>query len=104
LRNECANGNHWLGITLVGAKSSATAVGAKVTLEAGGCRQVRVNQWATSYLSFNDPRIHFGLGKQDRVDRLEVRWAGGNVEVYRDLRVDRYLTIVEGKGIRREGP
>ena len=100
LRNDGGNRNHWLGLTLEGGKRPASAIGARVTLEAGGRRQVRAVQWATSYLSYNDPRVHFGLGNRDRVDRLEVRWPGGRVEVYRNLKADRYLTIVEGEGIR----
>ena len=100
LRNDGGNRNHWLGITLVGRNGPASAVGATVTVEAGSRRQVLVNQWATSYLSYNDPRLHVGLGRSDRVDRLEIRWTGGATEVYRDLTTDRYITVVEGAGIR----
>jgi hypothetical protein len=100
LRNDGGNRSHWLGITLVGRDGPATAVGATVTVEAGGRRQVLVNQWVTSYLSSNDPRLHVGLGASDRVERLEIRWVGGEPEVYRDLAADRYITVVEGAGIR----
>jgi len=100
LRNDGGNRNHWLGITLIGKQGSASAIGAKVTLESQGRRQVRVNQWATSYLSCNDPRIHFGLGTSNAVDRLEIRWSDGMVEVYKTPPINRYLTIVQGKGIR----
>ena len=100
LRNDGGDRNHWLGITLSGKQGSASAIGAKVTLESQGRRQVRVNQWATSYLSCNDPRIHFGLGTSNAVDRLEIRWSDGMVEAYKIPAVDRYLTIVQGKGIR----
>lgn len=101
LRNDGGNRNHWLGVTLVGQRGGpAAAIGALVTVEAGGRRQVLVNQWATSYLSHHDPRLHIGLGRNARVDRLEIRWASGQTEVYRDLAADRYVTFVEGGGGR----
>lgn len=100
LRNDGGNRNHWLGITLVGRNGPASALGATVTVAAGRHRQVLVNQWATGYLSHNDPRLHVGLGRSDRVDRLEIRWTGGETEVYRDLATDRYITVVEAAGIR----
>ena len=100
LRNDGGNGNHWLGLTLVGSGGPASAIGAKATVQAGGRTRVRINQPATSYLSYNDPRMHFGLGGQDRVERLEIRWPDGRIEVHRDLVADRYLTVVQGKGIR----
>ncbi|MFQ5675268.1 MAG: CRTAC1 family protein [bacterium] len=100
LRNDGGNRNHWLGLTLVGGSGPASAIGAKVTILAGEHKQVRVNQWATSYLSNHDPRIHIGLGKQKQVDRLEIMWPDGHKEIYRDMDTDRYLTIVEGGGIR----
>ncbi len=99
LRNDGGNRNHWLGLTLIGEHGPATALGAKVTIETGTDRQVAINQYATSYLSSNDPRMHFGLGKHKQVDRLEIRWADNHTEVYHNLAVDRYLTIIEGKGI-----
>jgi hypothetical protein len=97
LRNDGGNYNHWLGLTLVGAGGPASAIGAKVIVQAGKHKQVKVNQWATSYLSYNDPRLHIGLGKRERVDRLEIRWPDGQTEIFRDLDADRYLTIVQGQ-------
>lgn len=101
LRNDGGNRNHWLGLTLVGRKGPASAIGAKVTIQTGEQKQVVINQWATSYLSYNDPRMHIGLGKHERVDRLEIRWTDGQTEVFRELDTDRYLTVVQGKGIQQ---
>jgi hypothetical protein len=100
LRNDGGNQRHWLGLTLDGGDRPVTAIGAKVTLRSGSRQQVRVNQWATSYLSCNDPRLHFGLGDHQLVDTLEVRWSDGRVERYRQVEADRYLTVVRGSGIR----
>jgi hypothetical protein len=51
------------------------------------------------FCSQNDFRLHFGLGKAEKVDRLEVYWLGGAVETYQDLPANRLVTIIEGKGI-----
>lgn len=99
LKNEGGNGNHWLGLTLKGQKGPASAIGAKVTVTAGGKKQVLVNQWATSYLSNNDQRLHIGLGSQKQVDQLEINWSDGKKEVYKNIESNRYLTILQGKGI-----
>ena len=99
LRNDCQNGNHWLGLTLKGKNGPANAVAAKVTAIAGNSRQVLVNQWGTAYLSNNDPRLHIGLGKEKKIDSLEIIWADGTKEVYKNIECDRYITIQQGKGI-----
>jgi len=58
-----------------------------------------VNQWTTSYLSNNDPRLHIGLGSEKSIDVIEVSWTGGKKETYKNITADRYITIMEGKGI-----
>ena len=100
LRNDRGNTKHWLGLKLVGKDGPVSAIGARVTVKAGDMTQVHVNQWATSYLTSHDPRVHIGLGKQDKVDRIEIIWSNGNREIFRDPDIDRYLTIIEGKGIQ----
>jgi hypothetical protein len=99
LRNDGGNSNHWLGLTLKGKGGPASAIGAKVTVTAGEKKQVLVNQWATSYLSNNDPRLHIGLGQQKQIDQIEIFWLDGKKEVYKNIASDRYLTILQGKGI-----
>jgi hypothetical protein len=99
LRNDSDNKNHWLGLTLKGRNGPASAIGAKVTVTAGGKKQVLVNQWTTSYLSNNDPRLHIGLGLQSQIDLLEIAWSDGGKEVYKNIACDRYMTILQGTGI-----
>ena len=65
---------------------------------AGGKRQVLVNQWATSYLSNNDPRLHIGLGAEKQINLLEITWSDGKKETFKNIPADRYLTISEGTG------
>jgi len=99
LKNSGGNGNHWLGITLKGKNGPHSAISAKVVVLAGNMRQVLVNQAATGYLSNSDPRVHVGLGKNKKVDQLEIYWTNGNKETFKDIPADRYITILEGKGI-----
>jgi enediyne biosynthesis protein E4 len=53
-----------------------------------------------SFLSSHDPRIVLGLGKRSKIDWLEIKWPqpSGAVERFAELPIDRYITIVEGKG------
>jgi hypothetical protein len=100
LRNDGGNRNHWIGLSLIGAHGPASAVGARVTLRTAGRTQVGVNQPATGYLSSSDPRLHFGLGTDAVVAELVIRWPSGARERLTGLAADRYVTIVEGRGIR----
>ena len=102
LRNDGGNSNHWLGLTLKGKDGPASAISAKVIVTTGGKKQVLVNQWATSYLSNNDPRLHIGLGREKIITLIEIYWNNGQKEVYRNIEADRYVTILQGKGIVQE--
>lgn len=98
LKNE-GNKNNWLGVTLKGKFGPASASGALVTVKTGNKTQVLVNQWATSYLSYNDPRLHLGLGKYKKIDQLEITWPQGDAEIFKGIKANQYITIVQGKGI-----
>jgi hypothetical protein len=99
LRNNAGRHNHWLGIHLVGKKSNPDAVGAVVTYQAGDLKRKRMKVGGGSYLSAHDPRIVLGLGKHETIDCLEVKWPlpGGETQRFKDLPIDRYITIVEGE-------
>jgi enediyne biosynthesis protein E4 len=99
LKNNGGNSNNWLGLTLKGKDGPAAAIAAKVTVIAGSKKLVFVNQWATSYLANNDPRLHIGLGQEKKIDMLEIRWSDGRKEVYNNIDSNRYITILEGTGI-----
>ena len=101
LKNDAAKGNHWLGIKLVGKKCNRDAVGASVTWKAGLFKRTRMKNGGGSYLASHDPRMVLGLGKNNKVDELEIRWPmpSGRIDTLKDLPVDRYITIVEGQGI-----
>jgi hypothetical protein len=96
LRNDGGNRRHWLGVKLVGTKSSREAIGAKVRMTAGGRIRMRSLVGGASYLSASDTRLLFGLGEAERVDELEVRWPSGHLDRVGRLRADRYVTVAEG--------
>jgi hypothetical protein len=95
LRNALDNGHHWLGIELVG-KQHPDAIGAKLTLEVAGQKLVRQVKGGGSYMSANDRRIVFGLGKESRIGKLVVRWPSGATETWDNLPIDKYWRLVEG--------
>ena len=97
LRNQSQRQGHWIGVSLNGRRP-LTAHGARLRLDAGERRLLRVHQPAASYLSGNDPRVHFGLGPVTRGARLTVTWPSGLTQVWEDLEADRYLTLDETLG------
>ncbi len=98
LRNESPGGHHWLQVELEGTRTNRDGVGARVTVAAGDLVQVAEVHAGRSYQSHYGTRLHFGLGRRDHVDRIEVRWIGGDVEVFESPGVDRLIKLREGTG------
>ncbi|HKW56660.1 MAG TPA: CRTAC1 family protein [Candidatus Acidoferrum sp.] len=98
------DGNHRVLLKLVGTKSNRAAIGARVTIHAGGLRQIGEVRAGNSYLSQNDLRLHFGLGQVARIESLQIRWPSGRIETLTDIPADAIYTIVEGSGIRSSKP
>ena len=94
LRNS-GNENRWLEVKLVGVQSNRDGIGARLTLTAGGSRQIREIQSGTSFLSQHSLVAHFGLGRLDRVDELRIRWPSGIVQTLIDLPANRMITVTE---------
>ncbi len=104
LRNDTASENHWIEIRLRGVKTNRDAVGTHVKVVAGDLTQVDEVHSGRGYQSHYGMRLHFGLGKRDRVDRVEVHWIGGAVDVLRNVRPDQLLTITQGSAERGVPP
>jgi enediyne biosynthesis protein E4 len=101
LVNEATqNQNHWLGVITKGTKSNRDGIGAKVTLLVDGHTYVQEVRSGSSYISSNDLRLHFGLGVSAEVNRIEVRWPNGNSEVFPGASADRFVTLIEGQGLK----
>lgn len=97
--NDSKNSNHRVMFKLTGTKSNREAVGARITLTSATRSQIEETKAGSSYLSTSDPRLHFGLGADTLVDRIEIRWPNGTVESLKGLPADAIYTIVEGQGI-----
>ena len=95
LRNETTTGNHWLLLKLVGHKSNRDGIGAEVKLVTRDGPQFATVSTASSYLSSSDKRVHFGLGKESVVSRIEIRWPSGITQTLKDVKADQILQIDE---------
>jgi enediyne biosynthesis protein E4 len=101
LKNNAGSGNHWLGLTLQGTSCNRDAIGATITWSAGDVTRSRFKTHGGSYLSSHDRREVLGLGAAAKVDWVEIKWPlpSGRAQRITDLPIDRYVTIVEGKGV-----
>ena len=105
LRNAIRNGNNWVDLKLTGGpKSPRDAIGAKVFLTANGMTQRDDVISGGSFISNNDMRLHFGIGKAKQVDKLEIRWPDGTKENISLPGINRVFNIVEGKVLASEQP
>ena len=100
LLNTNKSPNHRVLFHLVGTKSNRAAIGARVTIHAGGMTQFDEVRGGGSYLSQNDLRLHFGLGSAAKIDSVEVRWPTGKTEIYKEVAGDKIYTMTEGQGIK----
>ena len=99
LVNQVRSGNHWIGIKTIGTKSNRDGIGAKIRVKAGARMLVDEVRSGSSYDSNNDMRVHFGLGRIERVEWVEVRWPSGLTERFLNVRVDAIQDVKEGTGV-----
>ena len=95
-RNETPRNHHWINVRLVGDPATglnADAIGARVTVITANHTQYRERDGGNGYAGQSDPRLHFGLGNDDRVRLLEVRWPDGGLQYLEDVAVDRFVTV-----------
>jgi hypothetical protein len=103
LRNDAPPNNHWIKIRLEGTRSNRSAIGARVPVRYGGKVQVQEVLSGCSFLSSNDPRLHFGLGTAATAD-IEIHWPLGAIEKYAGIAGGQLITIREGQGIVKGRP
>lgn len=95
MRNEGGNRNNWIAIQARGRESNSFGLGAVVRVETEqGTQAGQVNNVA-SYLSANDLRVYFGLGRQREVTTVEVSWPSGRKQVLSNVPVNRILEVTE---------
>ena len=107
LRCDMRSGNNWIKVRTIGTKSNRSGIGARlrcVTKPAGESKpheQIDEVRSGGSYFSQSDLRVHFGLGKAEKVELLEVRWPNGAVEALKNVPANQLVFVKEGEGIVR---
>ncbi len=104
LKNDGASHNNWITIKLVASGKNRDAIGARVKVVSGELTQWDEIHAGGSYLSSNDPRLHYGLQKKTKVDLIEVHWPDGKLESAANVPANNFLVIEEGKGLTRTTP
>ena len=99
--NVTSDHGHWLELKLVGTRSNRDAIGARVTIRAGGALLIREVNGGNGYSSQSSTRVHVGLGAATRIDEIEVRWPSGQREKLPpgSLPVDHLYYVKEGAGV-----
>lgn len=103
LYNNAESGNHWIGLHLVGTTSNRDAVGALIKWSVDGSVHSLFKRGGGSFMSSHDPREILGIGKEARAEWVEIEWPrpSHRIDRFTNLRIDKYSTIVEGKGIQQ---
>jgi hypothetical protein len=99
--------NNWIKVRTIGTKSNRSGIGARLVCvthppgESKPHQQIDEVRSGGSYISQNDLRIHFGIGKAEKVDVLEIRWPSGHVDKLKDVKANQLIFVKEGEGITR---
>jgi hypothetical protein len=107
LRCDSKVDNNWIKIRTIGTKSNRSGIGARLICTTHSAPETKPHQQIDevrsggSYISQNDLRIHFGLGKAEKVDLLEIRWPSGHVDTLKDVKANQLIFVKEAEGISR---
>jgi hypothetical protein len=108
IRSDTSLSNNWIKVRTIGTKSNRSGIGARIkcvtqlAVEAKPHSQIDEVRSGGGYFSQNDLRVHFGLGKAEKVDLLEIRWPSGAVETLKDVKANQLVYVKEGEGIVRK--
>ena len=107
LRCDTKLDNNWIKIRTIGTKSNRSGIGARLKCvthlpgEQKPHQQIDEVRSGGGYFSQNDLRVHFGLGKAEKVDVLEIRWPSGQTDTLKDIKANQVIFVKEGEGINR---
>ena len=107
IRCDSRTKNNWIKVRTIGVKSNRSGIGARlkcVTRMPGEIKphpQIDEVRSGGGYFSQNDLRVHFGLGKAEKVDLLEIRWPSGQIDTLKDVKPNQVIYVKEGEGIVR---
>jgi enediyne biosynthesis protein E4 len=80
-KNTVTPKNQWIEFELEGTKSNRSAIGAQLRLFWNGQQQVQEVSGGSGFAAQNDRRLHFGLGENPRIEKAEIRWPSGKLQV-----------------------
>ena len=107
LRCDSHTGNNWIKVRTIGTKSNRSGIGARikcVTKVAGEPKpheQIDEVRSGGGYFSQSDLRVHFGLGKAEKVEVIEVRWPSGQIDTLKNVSPNQLVFVKEGEGLTR---
>jgi hypothetical protein len=107
LRCDSKLAHNWIKVRTIGTKSNRSGIGARLTCvtqipgELKPHRQIDEVRSGGGYFSQNDLRVHFGLGKAEKVDLLEIRWPSGQIDTLKEIKANQVIFVKEGEGIAR---
>ena len=107
LRCDSSQGHNWIKVRTIGTKSNRSGIGARLRCvshppdETKPHQQIDEVRSGGSYISQNDLRVHFGLGKADKAEILEIRWPSGQIDTLKDVKANQLIYVKEGEGIVR---
>jgi hypothetical protein len=105
LRCDSSAKNNWIKIRTIGTKSNRSGIGARLRCvtrpadEPKPHQQIDEVRSGGSYISQNDLRVHFGIGKAEKVELLEIRWPSGQIDTLKDIQPNQLIYVKEGQGI-----
>ena len=95
LRNDGGNRNNWLQIKMKATRSASDAVGTRVKITTGDLSQIREVQSGDGYLSQRELKLHFGIGKHNKVNKIEVQWVSGSTQIVQQVPANQVLSLQE---------
>ena len=107
LRCDSKLNNNWIKVRTIGTKSNRSGIGARLICtvhmpgESKPHQQIDEVRSGGGYFSQNDLRVHFGLGKAEKIDALEIRWPSGQIDTLKDVKPNQLIYVTEGEGITR---
>lgn len=94
-RNTVDPANRWIELELKGRKSNRSAIGAHVTAFWNGQQQSQEVSGGSGFCAQNQRRLHFGFGKVDRIDKIQIRWPSGKLQTLTNPSLDKILKLEE---------
>jgi hypothetical protein len=103
-RNLDRSANHWVAFKTAGTKSNRDGIHTRIAIVANGMRQTASVRGGSSFLSHSDRRLYFGLGKAEKISRVEIQWPSGLREILTNVPANAIYTLTEGRGITGKLP